>query len=209
MNATFDHTEDITRHIKTFWFRPERKIGYVAGQFTELHLPHNNADARSTRRWFTLSSSPTEELIGITTKFASLKGSTFKQQLQRLQPGTSLTLTDPMGDFVLPKDPTIPLVLVAAGMGITPMRSMVKWLLDTGEKRKIHLIYAVTHLEELVFDPLFKQYGLKFTTIVKNPPADYVGETGSLHADRILKLIDNDDTPLLYLSGPELLIETL
>jgi glycine betaine catabolism B len=207
MNVTFDHVEPTAHNIKTFWFKPEKTVRYTAGQFTEIHLPHDNPDDRGIKRWFTLSSSPTDNLVSITTKFASHQGSTFKQHLAQLRPGTELKLADPMGDFVLPKDKTIPIVFVAGGMGITPMHSMIKWLKETGEKRNIHLIYAVTEEDELAFVPLFKDYDLKFTPIVKTPPVGYKGKTGSLSVDRILELAPDDGRTLYYLSGPEPMIE--
>jgi len=208
MNVVFDHSEPIAHNIKTFWFKPERSVRYIAGQFTEIYLPHDNPDSRGIRRWFTLSSSPSEKLVSITTKFASHQSSTFKQHLRELQPGTPLKLADPMGDFVLPKDRSIPIVFVAGGMGITPMRSMIKWLHDTNESRKIHLIYAVTEEDELAFVPLFKDYHLDFTPIVKDPTKGYGGETGSLSTERILELAPDDGRSLIYLSGPEPMIET-
>src|SRR5690349_12906121 len=123
MNVIFDHAEDTADHIKTFWFKPEKPVKYTAGQFTEIYLPHDNADNRGQRRWFTVSSSPTDPMVSITTKFATEHGSTFKQTLAALKPGTPLKLADPMGDFVLPKDPSIPLIFVAGGIGVTPMHS--------------------------------------------------------------------------------------
>ena len=208
MNATFVGSEETAHNIKTFWFKPEQPVRYQAGQFTEIYLPHDNPDGRGIKRWFTLSSSPTEELLSITTKFASHQGSSFKQCLAQLKPGTLLRLADPMGDFVLPRDKTIPLVFVAGGMGVTPMRSMVKWLLDNGEKRQIHLIYAVTEEDELAFVPLFTEYGLQLTPVVKIPQSGYSGETGSLSTDRISQLAPDDDRYRLYLSGPEPMVET-
>jgi len=207
MNVTFDHSEDIAHNIKSFWFKPERPVRYTAGQFTEMYLPHENPDDRGIKRWFTLSSSPADGMVSITTKFASHQSSTFKQHLRELQPGTPLKLADPMGDFVLPKDATIPLVFVAGGMGITPMHSMIKYLQDAGEKRNIHLIYAVTEEDELTFVPLFEGYDLKFTPVVKAPGPDYKGETGSLSVDRILQLAPDDGRTLYYLSGPEPMVE--
>lgn len=207
MNVTFKGSEDTAHNIRTFRFKPEVPVRYTAGQFTEIHIPHANPDDRGIKRWFTLSSSPTEELLSITTKFASHQGSTFKRALSQLKPGTQLKLADPMGDFVLPKDKTIPLVFVAGGMGITPMRSMVKYLHDTQEQRDIHLIYAVTEEDELAFVPLFKAYNLKFTPVVKTPPPDYSGQTGSLSVDRILELAPDNGRSLIYLSGPEPMIE--
>lgn len=208
MNVTFDHAESVAKNIKTFWFRPERPVNYTAGQFTEIHFPHDPADQRGIRRWFTLSSSPTEAMVAITTRFARSEGSSFKKQLEIMRPGTPLKLADPMGDFVLPKDPSIPLIFVAAGMGITPVRSMVKWLVDTGEQRRIYLLYAVSELEDMAFVPLIKDYDLAFTPIVSHPPAGYSGETGPLTSQRILKLAENDPNTLIYLSGPEPMVET-
>lgn len=203
MNVVFDNSEAVAPGIKTFWFKPERPVRYTAGQFTELYLPHQPADSRGQRRWFTLSSSPTEELLAITTKFAPTDGSSFKQQLATLQPGTPLQLADPMGDFVLPKDPSIPLLFVAAGLGITPVRSMVKWLQDTSQQRDIHLIYTATNTKELAFQPLFNDYGLQLTTIIPQDNAK------RLNAARVLELAAPSSAALIYISGPEAMVETL
>jgi ferredoxin-NADP reductase len=204
MNVTLDHIEEIGAGIRTFWFRPESRVRYVAGQFTELWLPHDDVDDRGPRRWFTLSSSPTEELVSITTKFADARSSSFKQHLAAMRPGTSLHLADPMGDFVLPKDARVPLVFVAGGLGITPMRSMIKYLIDSGEQRQLHLIYTVRHAEDLAFKQLFEAYGATVTPVITAEP----GGAGSLTSERILQLAQPSDDALIYLSGPEPMTET-
>lgn len=200
MNVVFDHAEDVAAGTRTLWFRPERRVRYVAGQFTELYLPHEHVDERGPRRWFTLSSSPTEELVAITTKFAADRGSSFKQKLAALQPGAPLKLADPMGDFVLPKDPAIPLTFIAAGLGITPVRSMVKWLHDQNERRAVRLIYATSRADELAFLPLFQEYNLELTTLPKEG-------AGQLGTEQVLAWAQDNDG-LVYLSGPEIMTET-
>lgn len=209
MQVVFDHTESVAQNIKTFWFKPTKQIVYMAGQYTEIQLPHTHPDERGIKRWFTISSSPTDNLVSITTKFTPKRGSTFKRTLASLKPGTKLNLAGPMGDFVLPKDRTIPLLFVAGGMGITPMHSMVKWLKDTNEQRNIHLVYAVSSVEQLAFQDLFASYNLKFTPIVKEPTPDWKGEVGRLTADRVINLAGNDSRTLIYISGPEPMVETL
>jgi ferredoxin-NADP reductase len=203
MNVIFDHSEDIAKNIKTFWFKPERPVRYTAGQFTELYLPHDNPDNRGQRRWFTVSSSPTDDMLSITTKFAGETASTFKKTLFALEPGTPLKLAEPMGDFVLPKDINTPLIFVAGGIGITPMHSMVKYLLDSHEQRPIQLIYAANTPEDIAFEPLFREYGLPFIPVIKEASPKYAGETGTLDAARILKLVNDYGKALIYLSGPE------
>lgn len=207
MKVIFDHSEDVAKNVKTFWFRPVESARYVAGQFTQISLPLDHPDERGDKHWFTLSSSPTEELIGITTKFAPEHMSAFKNALGRLQKGTELALADPMGDFVLPKDKTIPLLFIAGGIGITPYRSMIKWLSDQHEKRTIHLVYSVRKAEELAFLDLFQEHDMTFTPIVTEPEPDWRGEAGMLTAERILELADTMNDPLIYISGPEPMVE--
>lgn len=211
MNVVFSHREPVATNVVTLWFKPDRPVWYVAGQFTEMYLPHASVDSRGERRWFTISSSPTDPLIGITTRLSVDDSSSFKKALDALRPGDALKLADPMGDFVLPKDTSLPLVFVAAGLGITPVHSMVKFMRDRREERRAHLIYAVSHEDELAFLPLFNEYDLQFTPIVKHASEGWHGETGSLSTSRILELAGPDaldENALIYLSGPEPMVET-
>lgn len=209
MRAKLDHIDEVAKNIKTFWFTPDRKPRHIAGQFTELRLPHKNRDKRGDRRWFSLTSSPTEDKIAITTKFALENGSSFKKTLAVLKPGDEVMLAQPMGDFVLPKDASIPLVFVAGGIGVTPMRSMIKCLDDSGAKRDIQLIYAANSLEEVAFRDLFEGSGLKLDIVPANPPEGWQGASGRLDADKILGLAGGLTGKLLYMSGPEPMVAAL
>jgi ferredoxin-NADP reductase len=87
MQVTFSHLHAESDSVTTFYFTPERQLKYTAGQFVELTLPHEHTDSRGDSRWFTLSSSPTQDSLSITTEFADLHGSSFKNAMKRLQPG--------------------------------------------------------------------------------------------------------------------------
>ena len=205
MKAVLDHIDDLTPHIKTFWFRPEALFEYQAGQYVELFLPHAGADARGQRRWFTLSSSPTEPLLAITTRFTADEraGSSFKQRLQALTPGTVVQFTGPFGDFVLPQDKRLPLLFIAVGMGITPARSIVRWLADKGERRDIHLLHAARQPEELLFAAFFEQQTLAYLPFVSTRL------TERLSADAIRTQLKATPNALVYLAGPARLTEPL
>ncbi|MGI9027832.1 MAG: FAD-dependent oxidoreductase [Candidatus Saccharimonadales bacterium] len=209
MHVTFDHIDEIADNIKMFWFRPERPVRYIAGQFIELRIPHDDKDKRGDKRWFTLSSSPSEDLVAITTKIALKDGSTFKQALLGLKSDSRVTMTDAMGDFVLPKDESIPLVFVAGGIGVTPVRSMIKFLHDSAEKRNITLIYAARSEDELAFTDLFNKSNLKFIPVIGQPSTGWKGEAGRVNADRILELAGDYEDKYIYLSGPEPMTESL
>lgn len=197
-------------NVRTFWFEPETKLDYIAGQFIELYLPHEKADDRGIKRWFTLSSSPTDELISISTKFAGDKASSFKKHLFQLKPGDALKFVEPMGDFVLPKDKSIPLVFVAGGMGLTPFHSIVKYLTDVKEQRQIKVLLAFNQAKDVLFEDLFLKYGSELTILISNPDDTWQGETGHLTAERILSFIgENAEKSRIYVSGPEPMVESL
>jgi ferredoxin-NADP reductase len=210
MQATFRKSEALTATIRTFWFEPERPMQYTAGQFTELTLKHPEPDERGVKRWFTLSSSPTDELVSITTRYAGDdKSSTFKKTLFALQPGDKVELADAMGDFVLPKHVQTPLIFVAGGIGITPFHSMFKWLADTGEQRDIRFLYAVNTEDDIIFQDTYDKAGVHATIIVGNPSEAWGGLRGRLDAETILGIEKPNDDSLIYLSGPEPMIEAL
>jgi|SRR3989344_340411 len=199
MKTTLVGIEHINHDVSTFWLKPEKSLRYTAGQYIEIYLTHKSPDERGQKHWFTLSASPTEEFIGITSKFAGNKGSTFKKTLFSLKPGAEIQISEPMGDFVLPKDEKIPLVFVAGGIGVTPFRSIIKWLIDTREKRNIQVILAASTKTDIVFEKLFEKYRAQLDEVI--------GER--LTAKKIIQLIGNPDDKRIYVSGPEPMVETL
>lgn len=209
MKVAFDHSQSEAADITTFYFKPKHRVRYTAGQFIELSITHEQPDDRGSKRWFTLSSSPTDELLSITTKISSEKGSTFKTALQHLTPGIILEMSDPMGDFVLPKLLQIPLVFVAGGIGITPFHSIFTWLYTAHEARPIKFLYSVQTEEEIIFLPTIDKANIHATVIVQEPSAAWGGEQGSLSAELILGLVQPAINTLIYIAGPEMMVESL
>ena len=209
MQVILDHTEDLSDHIRSFWFAPAKSVDYGAGQFIEMHLPHDGADERGQKHWFTLSSSPSEQLLSITTRHATGRSSTFKQTLFGLANGSRVQLSEPMGDFVLPKDQRIPLLFVAGGIGVTPVRSIIKWLTDTHEQRDVQILYGARTVDDLVFRELLEAYGAKVSLVLSQPTADWSGLIGQLTGEAIMELAEPHPDQLIYISGPEPMTESL
>jgi ferredoxin-NADP reductase len=211
MLVKFIEAKHEAAHIKTFYFEPEKPLTYIAGQFVEVTMPVNHSDDRGPRRWFTLSSSPTEKYLSITTKFATDQSSSFKTELSHLEPDDELNFSEPIGDFVLPKDPSIPLIFIAGGIGITPFHSMIRWLIDdkSAEHRPIKLLYGVRNEDEIIFQDTIDKARLHATVIVDHPSSSWGGEHGPMTADMVLGLTKPTPESLIYLSGPEPMIEGL
>jgi len=209
MTVTFDHSVDEAGNITTFYFETEKSIHYTAGQFVELTLKHAHPDKRGIKRWFTLSSSPNEKLISITTKFAKEHGSSFKKALKSLKTGDQLTISDPMGDFVLPKLIQTPLIFVAGGIGITPFKSVLSWLNEVAEKRPIKMLVGVNSEDEIVFQDIINRSKIHTTIVVSEPSNAWGGEVGRLSSELILGLEEPSQETLIYISGPEPMVEHL
>jgi glycine betaine catabolism B len=188
--------------IYSFQFEPERPLDYIAGQFAEFTIEHPNPDAKGIRRWFTLSSSPTEPHVAITVRCEG-KLSSFKQALSQLQPGDTILVSDPMGDFVLPLDTSIPLAWIAGGIGITPYRSMAQWLTDSKEQRDIKLVHCINKPADAIYSEVFNIAGISEREVIDT------SDRQRPDIDKLLLSIPDARQRLIYISGPEIMVENL
>jgi ferredoxin-NADP reductase len=117
------------------------ELDYRPGQYFWVELldpPHE--DEKGTRRHFTAVTSPSERgVIGFCTR---LRESAFKQSIAELPLGTEVDVEPPKGSFVLPEAGEGPLVFVAGGIGITPFRSMLRYIADEQLPHRVTLVYS-------------------------------------------------------------------
>lgn len=206
MRATLDHTEQRTSLCTTFWFKTEKSFYFNAGEFAEFYLPHDDPDNRGSKRWFTLCSSPDDPLVGITVKFARTQGSSFKIALESMHPGDDIFISEPLGDFVLPKDPSIPLIFAAVGIGVTPMISIIRWLDQRNQKRDITLFHAVAEPEDFLESELFKKTTAYYPLTKADPTG---GRPSALTASMIATCAQAKESPFIYLAGPKQSVQSL
>ncbi|MDB5169626.1 MAG: hypothetical protein JWN82_22 [Candidatus Saccharibacteria bacterium] len=209
MRARFVERNDLTNVITSFSFEPEQPFSYTAGQFIELTLTGHQEDGHSARRWFTLSSSPHEDVLTITTRVGKAAHTPFKRALNDLQVGAEVDISEPMGDFVLPKLIQAPLIFVAGGIGITPFHSILEWLTYTDEARPIKMLYGVRNEDDIIFQDTFDAAKQHVTIVVQEPAAAWGGERGQLTAELICGLEKPADDTLIYLSGPEPFVQQM
>ena len=191
-----------------FVFTMDRKVAYIPGQYMEWTLGHKGIDTRGNRRYFTLASSPTESNLRLGVKFYP-DSSTFKRKLLSLKTGSEIIAGSRAGDFTLPKDPKQKLIFVAGGIGITPFRSMIKYLSDRSEKRDITLFYSNRSVEDIAYSEIFNEARMKiglrtiFTlTDRQNIPSNWPGQRGHIDRKMIQKFAPAYRDSVFYLSGP-------
>lgn len=189
-----------------FIFSPDNPFSFTPGQYLEWTLPQKVPDSRGNRRCFTLASSPTENDVRIGVKIPA-SGSSFKKALLALEPGAKLAGGSLGGEFTLPSETRRKLAFIAGGIGITPFRSMVKYLLDMKEWRDITLFYVCADESEFVYREIFAEaenIGLKTVYIVSGaaaPPA-WDGRTGFINEAVLQEEAADYREHTFYLSGP-------
>lgn len=191
-----------------FVWQPDKKLFFEPGQYLEWTLGHQKPDVRGNRRYFTIASSPTEKHLHLGVKFYP-NPSSFKTKLLSLTPGESIVASQLSGEFTLPSNQQQKLVFIAGGIGITPFRSMVKFLLDAGgQKRDIILLYSNRTAGDIAYKDLFdfgESVGVKTLYVVGDlGGADLAGNMrlGMVTGDLITSEIPDYKNRMFYISGP-------
>ncbi len=197
-----------------FIFQPEKPFAYKPGQYVEITLPHGHADSRGSRRYFTLASSPTESDIRVGIRFYQ-NGSTFKQALASAGDDLFASVGQLGGEFTLPKDPTRKVAFIAGGIGITPFRSMIKYMSDTNDKRPAVLLYGERTVGEVAYSDVFEEARQKIgvkTSYVINDGTAHVDPnivTGRVDAAMIQAQVPDYPERLFYISGPQSMVHSM
>lgn len=126
------------------------------GQFLTFSLP---IAGRVITRCYSLSDQPDPRCYRITVKRVpspadrpdlppGLSSNHFHDGVHE---GDVLKVRAPAGHFFIDPDPAVPAVLIAGGIGITPMMSMLSWCLAAQPERTVHLYYGLRHGQEHAF----------------------------------------------------------
>jgi ferredoxin-NADP reductase len=194
--------------IVDFVLAPSQRLVFEPGQYMEVTLGHAPADTRGNRRYFTLASSPTEAAVRLGIRFYP-DGSTFKRALYALDGRTPLLGGQIAGDFTMPRDPSKKLLFIAGGIGITPYRSMLKYLLDTGQARDIIVLYAAHSADEIIYRDVLnaaqEKFGTRTICTLTDPaavPRDWSGIIGRVDAAMLRAAVPDLPERTCYISGP-------
>lgn len=201
----------ISENIYDFIFTSSEPLKFRAGQYLEWTLGHLRPDNRGVRRYFTVASSPTEPEIRVGVKFYQ-SPSSFKKALGALYVGDEIVASHLAGDFTLPADTNKKLAFIAGGIGVTPFRSMIKYMLDTDEKRDAILLYSNKTVSEVAYKEIFDkaeiQLGLRTIYTIDKPeenmPSWCCG--GFITAEMIAQDVPDYKERIFYISGPQSMV---
>jgi ferredoxin-NADP reductase len=157
--------EDTDGQICSFYLAPldgEPLPPFKPGQYLTFRLDMEGADGGGTiTRCYSLSDRPGSDHYRVTIKRVPAPlnkpelppGRSSNYFHDHIQEGSHLQVKAPAGHFFLDQESERPLVLIGGGIGITPMLSMLGYLLENGSQREIWLFYGVRNSHEMVMQP--------------------------------------------------------
>ncbi len=201
--------KDEAHAVKSFFWKPESKISFLPGQYFYYTLPKlNYDDSRGATRHFTISSSPSEEYLELTTKIRPESG--YKKTLAELPIGSTIEGEGPMGTFTLEGYEFATNIFIAGGIGITPFRSMVKEIMDKNLPTKINLIYSNSDS-----DFIYKNELTEWSIQNRNLKISWVDSSAEGHLDKdklkkyLEKLGTGIDNSVFWITGPPNFVDAL
>ncbi|NTY94895.1 pyridoxamine 5'-phosphate oxidase family protein [Pseudomonas putida] len=140
--------EQESRDIRSFYLEPpsDSRVVFAPGQHIPVQVQIDGEAAMI--RTYSLSSAPSDGYLRISVK---AQGPASRHLHERVKPGDVLDVRSPMGSFTLDEQSTRPLVLIGAGVGITPLLAMLREQLSKGQARRIHLFHGARTLADLPF----------------------------------------------------------
>jgi ferredoxin-NADP reductase len=160
---------------------------------------------------FSITSAPAEkphavEPVSLGVKL-SQPSSSFKKALATLEPGATVQATWAGGDFVLPSDTSVPLLLAAGGIGVTPFVSQLAERARRGSAGDVVLIYSVSAPDELAYADDLAAAGIRMLVTAPDRPDDlppgatYLGPA-RITADVVAAHVADVSARRAYVSGP-------
>jgi ferredoxin-NADP reductase len=195
--------------VKSFRFKAD--ADFKPGQF---FLATIKAKGEELTKHFSFSNSPTERGYVEFTK--RITASKYSRALNRLQPGAWARLKLPLGNFTFAGEyPKI--AFLSGGIGITPIRSICKFITDKSLTTDTILLYGNNKEEDIIFRPDFEQmirlnenmrvvYTLTAQGIDKQK---WPGHTGYIDARMIKQEIPDYLQRVFYICGPPKMVESL
>ena len=140
--ATFNETGD----IKTIRLRRPDGFEFAAGQFIAVRT---RVDGKEVSRCYSVSSAP--DVRGYFEISVKRQGVVSSALHATARPGALISVRGPNGAFKYPSADDRPILLIAGGVGITPLMSMLRHAVHTEPSRPITLLYSARSEEDFAF----------------------------------------------------------
>jgi glycine betaine catabolism B len=185
---------------------------FLPGQYLNLSL---DIDGQKVRRSYTIASPPTRTgYVELTIKREE-QGLVSRHMHDVMHEGKVLTINAPAGKFSFTGTEANHVVLIAGGVGITPLMSKIRYLTDTAWAGRIDLIYSTKTEDEIIFREELAELARQFPnlhvhiTLTRDMGKTWSGACGRINGELLQKCVPNLPASRVHLCGPTEMAEPI
>jgi len=211
IRATLIERVKRTPTIESFRFFSEEKLDFIPGQFLQVIFDEQNKDNKILNKYLSFSVSPTKKYIEVTKR---LSDSDFSKRLRSLRINDKILLRAPLGNCVF-KDEYREIAFLIGGIGITPVISIIEYILDKRLSTDVILLYSNRTEEEIAFKKELDNWqainkNIKvFYTITDYPPKNTNCTFGPITKDLLLEKVFDIEKRIFFIFGPPKMVEAI
>jgi ferredoxin-NADP reductase len=209
--ATVSAVMDETPTVRTLSFEVPDWAGHRAGQHLDIRLTAD--DGYRAERSYSIASAPGEP-VAITVERLD-DGEVSPYLTQDVQPGDEIELRGPIGGYFVWDPPADmgPLLLLAGGSGVVPLRAMLRHRARIGSSVPVRLLYSVRRLPDVIYhsELTAEPDGVQVSyTLTRQQPPGWTGYARRVDQAMITELAwPEGQMPLAYVCGPTNFVEAV
>lgn len=204
--ATVTEMRDVARHTRQVLLTLDEPLTFSPGQYVEISVP--GADVR---RQYSLANAPSEAKsleLHVRRRVGGLASDAWV--FGTMSVGDRVEVTGPLGDFTFDDQTAGPIVMLAGGTGLAPMKSMLLQALRNDPGREITLYHGVRSREDLYDTEFYRAReeghpGFRFVTCLSR---DDGGDRSGYVTDAFLADVQSAKECIGYVCGSEGFVES-
>lgn len=189
----------------------EPLFAFTAGQFVMVHLYADDGTVWA-KAAYSMATAPVESKdrleLGI-----KIHGD-FTKRAANLAVGDQLGIQGPYGAFTLKED-SDRIVFFAGGIGVTPLRSMIRDVLLNHKPIEMVLFYSDKTIADMAYEAEFRALAaahpsFRFVPILtREQPAGWEGESSRINRSMIEKYVSDPSNARYYMCGPDTFMDAI
>ena len=200
-----------TPTIESFRFQPDQSMDFVPGQHLRVMFDSEHAANGLLNKFLSFSCPPGAGYIEVTKRLSS---SDFSSRLKSLQPGQTVVLKGPMGDCVYHGSET-KIGFLIGGIGITPVMSILGYLVEKGLPTSAGLLFSNRNEEEIPFRAQLEDYARRndrvqfFLTVDQQLSAAQDLRMGRINKEMIEMCVPDISERIMFIFGPPAMVKAM
>jgi len=200
-----------TESVVSFRFLLPEKIDFLPGQFLEVIFDEDNLSNKELNKYLSLSCSPGKDYIEVTKRISD---SAFCQRLKGLKKGDTVLLKLPLGSCVY-RDEYKNITFLIGGIGITPVVSIVEYIIEKNLDTQINLFYSNRSEEDIAFKKELDRWQTQnsrlriFYTVTECQPREKGCVFGRIDKTLLSKAACDLNQRVVYIFGPPRMVEAM